>query len=121
MKDSNGCPIFEVEIKESETYFCDFIIYKAISWEIDNSDIYEKKFIAEVHWKWDFCTHWCFFGEHYKIIEDGYDNLEIECSVDMSVDRDEETYMNRIFGKDLYNVRYDVVRDLDGTEISRKV
>lgn len=56
-----------------------------------------------------------------QIIKDGYGNLEMECSVDMSIDGDEETYVNRIFGKDPYNVRYDVVRDLDGTEISRKV
>ena len=56
-----------------------------------------------------------------KIIEDGYGNLEIECSVDMSVDGDEETYANRVFGKDIYNVNYYIVRDLDRTELSRKV
>ena len=65
LKDSNGCPIFGVEIEKLEKYFCDFIIYKAISWESDYSDIYEKKFIAKVHWKWDFCTHWWFYGEDY--------------------------------------------------------
>ena len=48
LKDSNGCPIFEVEIKMLSEYFCDFTIYKAISWKSDYSDIYEKKFIAEV-------------------------------------------------------------------------
>ena len=36
------------------------------SWFTDCShNIYEKKFIAEVHWKWDFCTHWRFYGEDY--------------------------------------------------------
>ena len=34
-----------------------------------------------------------------KIIEDGYGDLEFECSVDMSVDGYEETYANRVFGK----------------------
>lgn len=56
--DSYEYPIFEVEIKKLDKYFCDFIIYKATSWASDYSDIHEKKFIAEVHWKWDFCTHW---------------------------------------------------------------
>lgn len=66
LKDSNGRSVFEVEIKELETYFCVFIIYKAVSWYGDSfQDIYEKKFIAEVYWKWDFCTHWCFYGEDY--------------------------------------------------------
>lgn len=63
--DSYEYPIFEVEIKMLDEYFCDFTIYKATSWESDYSDIYEKKFIAEVHWKWDFCTHWWFYGEDY--------------------------------------------------------
>ena len=37
------------------------------SWFTDCShNIYEKKFIAEVHWKWDFCTHWRFYGEDYN-------------------------------------------------------
>ena len=65
LKDSDGFPIFEVEIEKLDEYTCDFIIYKPTSWECDNSDIYEKKFIAEVYWKWDFCTHWWFYGEDY--------------------------------------------------------
>lgn len=65
LKDSDDCPIFEVEIKMLEDYYCDFTIYEATSWECDNSDIYQKKFIANVHWKWDFCTHWNFYGEDY--------------------------------------------------------
>ncbi len=63
--DSYKYPIFEVEIEKLEEYYCDFIIYQATSWASDCSDIYEKKFIAEVHWKWDFCTHWWFYGEDY--------------------------------------------------------
>ena len=43
-----------------------FIIYKAVSWDNDSfHNIYEKNFIAKVHWKWDFCTHWRFYGEDY--------------------------------------------------------
>ena len=34
-----------------------------------------------------------------KIIEDGYGDLEFECSVNMSVDGYEETHANRVFGK----------------------
>lgn len=47
--DSYKYPIFEVEIEKLEEYYCDFIIYQATSWASDCSDIYEKKFIAEVH------------------------------------------------------------------------
>ena len=65
LKNSNGCPIFEVEIEKLNEHTCDFTIYRATSWEIDYSDIYEKKFIAKVYWKWDFCTHWWFYGEDY--------------------------------------------------------
>lgn len=66
LKYSNGCPIFEVEIEKLDEHFCDFTIYKAISWDNDSShNIHKKKFIAEVYWKWDFCTHWCFYGEDY--------------------------------------------------------
>ena len=66
LKDSDEYPIFEVEIEKLDEYFCDFTIYKVISWFTDCShNIYEKKFIAEVHWKWDFCTHWRFYGEDY--------------------------------------------------------
>ena len=64
--DSYEYPIFKVEIEKSEKYYCDFIIYKAVSWGIDNNEIYEKNFIAKVHWKWDFCTHWWFYGEDYN-------------------------------------------------------
>ena len=63
--DSYEYPIFEVEIEKLEEYYCNFIIYQATSWASDCSDIHEKKFIAEVHWKWDFCTHWWFYGEDY--------------------------------------------------------
>ena len=66
LKNPDGCPIFEVEIKILDEYFCDFTIYQAVSWEGDSSDIYEKKFISDVHWKWDFCTHWWFHGEAGK-------------------------------------------------------
>ena len=62
LKDSNEYPIFEVEIEKLDEYFCDFVIYEATSWDSDYSDIYEKKFIAEVHWRWDSCTHWWFYG-----------------------------------------------------------
>lgn len=63
--DSYEYPIFEVEIEKLDKYFCDFTIYEAVSWASDYSDIHEKKFIAKVHWKWNFCTHWWFYGEDY--------------------------------------------------------
>ena len=66
LKDSDEYPIFEVEIEKLDEYFCDFTIYKANSWDNDSfHNIYEKNFIAKVHWKWDFCTHWWFYGEDY--------------------------------------------------------
>ena len=66
LKDSDEYPIFEVEIEKLDEYFCDFTIYKATSWDNDSfHNIYEKNFIAKVHWKWDFCTHWRFYGEDY--------------------------------------------------------
>ena len=56
-----------------------------------------------------------------KIIEDGYGDLEFECSVDMSVDGYEETYMNRVFGKSPFNIRYHILKDIDGDELNRVV
>lgn len=56
-----------------------------------------------------------------KIIEDGYGDLEFECSVDMSVDGCEETYVNRVFGKDPFIVRYHIIKDIDGSELNRVV
>lgn len=56
-----------------------------------------------------------------KIIEDGYGDLEFECSVDMSVDGDEETYTNRVFGKSPFTIRYHILKDIDGSELNRVV
>lgn len=56
-----------------------------------------------------------------KIIEDGYGDLEFECSVDMSVDGCEETYANRVFGKSPFNIRYHILKDIDGSELKRVV
>ena len=56
-----------------------------------------------------------------KIIEDGYGDLEFECSVDMSVDGYEETYANRVFGKSPFNIRYQILKDIDGGELNRVV
>ena len=59
--------------------------------------------------------------KEYKIIEDGYGDLEFECSVDMSVDGYEETYANRVFGKSPFNIRYHILKDIDGGELNRVV
>lgn len=56
-----------------------------------------------------------------KIIEDGYGDLDFECSVDMSVDGHEETYTNRVFGRSPFEIRYDILKDIDGTELDRIV
>ena len=74
LKDSDEYPIFEVEIEKLDKYYCDFIIYKAVSWDYSFHNIYEKKFIAEVHWKWDFCTHWRFYGDGRKVFQ----NIQVE-------------------------------------------
>lgn len=59
------------------------------------------------------------YAELGKMILEGYGGIELECSVDMSVEGNEDTYMNRIFGKSPYCVRYLIERDIDRTEIKR--
>lgn len=56
-----------------------------------------------------------------KIIEDGYGDLDFECSVDMSVDGCEETYANRVFGRSPFKIRYNILEDIDGSELDRIV
>ena len=56
-----------------------------------------------------------------KIIEDGYGDLDFECSVDMSVDGREETYTNRVFGRSPFEIRYNILKDIDGGELDRIV
>ena len=63
--DNKSYPIFEIDIKVLDEYFCDFTIYQANGWSIDYEDIYDKSFVSEVHFKADFCTHWWFYGEDY--------------------------------------------------------
>ncbi len=61
------------------------------------------------------------YTELGKMILKGYGDLEIECSVDMSIEGDEDTYTNRVFGKSPYCVRYLIERDIDRTELDRTV
>ena len=56
-----------------------------------------------------------------KVIEDGYGDLDFECSVDMSVDGHEETYTNRVFGRSPFKIRYNILKDIDGSELNRVV
>ena len=112
--DSYKYPIFEVEIKMLDEYFCDFTIYKATSWESDYSDIYEKKFIAEVHWKWDFCTHWYFYGEDY------YESAEKDSYYHICSDHSDYIRMFAFIRKLMYSILgdeqnwyYDKDKELD--------
>lgn len=55
-----------------------------------------------------------------KIQEDiKYQDADVECSVDMSVEGKEETYSNRVFGKSPYMVR--LMHEYDGKELKRFV
>ena len=54
-----------------------------------------------------------------KLIEEGFGDSCLECSVDMSVDGKEETYTHRVFGRSPYCVRvyYSVNEDKDVAQI----
>ena len=43
--------------------------------------------------------------EFNKLIEQGFGNCEVNCSVDMSIEGNEDTYVNRVFGEDAFLVR----------------
>ena len=68
----NNFPIFELDINnlleglDKETFVsADFILYRAVSWISEDNSISEKAFVACVHFKWDWCTHWNFYGMDY--------------------------------------------------------
>lgn len=54
-----------------------------------------------------------------KLIEKGLGDNQLECSVDMSVDGDEKTYVHRVFGKEPFCVRvyYSPKEDKDIVQI----
>ena len=59
-------------------------------------------------------------GTLQKIQRDiGYQDIDVECSVDMSVEGKEETYSNCVFGKSPYMVR--LIHEYDGKELKRFV
>ena len=43
--------------------------------------------------------------EFNKLIEQGFGDCEVKCSVDMSIEGNEDTYENRVFGEDVFLVR----------------
>ena len=43
--------------------------------------------------------------EFNKLIEQGFGECEVKCSVDMSIDENEDTYNNRAFGENAFLVR----------------
>lgn len=55
-----------------------------------------------------------------KIQKDmNYQDADVECSVDMSVEGKEETYSNRVFGKSPYMIR--LIHEYEGKELKRFV
>lgn len=46
-------------------------------------------------------------------------NVDVECSVDMSVEGEEKTYSDRVFGKSPYMVR--LIHEYNGKELKRFV
>ena len=68
----NGFPIFELDINnlleglgEGTFVAADFNLYRAVSWNNEDNSVYEKDFVASVYFKWDWCTHWNFYGMDY--------------------------------------------------------
>lgn len=68
----NDYPIFELDItsltdglNEETKCAANFRLYWASSWNSEDNSIYEKHFISEVYFKWDWCTHWNFNGMDY--------------------------------------------------------
>jgi len=69
----NDLPKFEIDVTnitdgldEGTKVAVDFNIYQACSWDSEDNSIYEKNFISEVYFKWDYCTHWRFHGMDYN-------------------------------------------------------
>lgn len=54
-----------------------------------------------------------------NLIENGFGDNQLECSVDMSIDGNEETYVHRVFGRSPYCVRvyYSMNEDKDIVQI----
>lgn len=68
----NDFPIFELDINnlseglDKGTFVsADFNLYRAVSWNNEDNSISEKYFVASVYFKWDWCTHWNFYGMDY--------------------------------------------------------
>lgn len=68
----NDFPIFELDINnlaegldEGTFVAADFTLYQATSWINEDNSISEKDFLASVYFKWDWCTHWNFYGMNY--------------------------------------------------------
>jgi hypothetical protein len=63
--DVSGCPIYIIDINVIDKSYVDLKVWQADSWDSETNEPYEKEFIAEVHWKYDNCTHWNFYGMDY--------------------------------------------------------
>lgn len=67
--DKLGYPIYVIDIEKlnDEKSCVDFTVWEVDSWDDTNNDkqIYEKHFVASVYFKWDWCTHWNFYGMDY--------------------------------------------------------
>ena len=70
--DKSGCPIYVIDIEKIGEYdnlktHVDFKIWEVESWSTtaDTTKIGNKHFVANVYFKWDWCTHWNFYGMDY--------------------------------------------------------
>ena len=63
--DKDNTPIFVIDVREVgfESSYAEITIWRPISWYM--KQISEQNLIAEVHWKFDNCTHWNFYGMDY--------------------------------------------------------
>ena len=78
----NDFPIFELDITNLPEGFdkgtfvaADFNLYRVVSWINEDHSISEKDFVASVYFKWDWCTHWNFYGMDYDP-EDKNENID---------------------------------------------
>ena len=64
--DKSGCPIYIIDTHVIDKSYVDFRVWEIDSWDSETNEPYEKEFIADVHWKYDNCTHWNFYGMDYN-------------------------------------------------------
>ena len=64
LKNSNGDIDYVLKLKDPDTTYClNAELYETTS-RLDG-DVSECNFVADIYFKWDWCSHWNFYGESY--------------------------------------------------------